>query len=137
MITSNQLYRKGRKEVYRRDKTPALTYSKFKKKKPQVTGYCSKVITRTPRKPNSAIRKLARVRIHSTQHFNIPVYIPGVGHNLRQFSIVLVRGGRVKDLPGVKYKCIRNAQNKDLSSVASRKNGRSKYGTLLDRGEPL
>lgn len=118
MPTINQLVRKGRSEKRKRDKTPALQGS------PQRRGVCTQVKTTTPKKPNSALRKIARVRL--TNGIEITAYIPGIGHNLQEHSIVLVRGGRVKDLPGVRYKIIRSAL--DASGVAGRKKARSKYG---------
>ncbi len=118
MPTINQLVRKGRSEKRKRDKTPALQGS------PQRRGVCTQVKTTTPKKPNSALRKIARVRL--TNGIEITAYIPGIGHNLQEHSIVLVRGGRGKDLPGVRYKIIRSAL--DASGVAGRKKARSKYG---------
>jgi small subunit ribosomal protein S12 len=110
--------RKGREKVQRKVKTPALRGN------PQKRGVCVRVYTTTPKKPNSALRKVCRVRLtHGTE---ITAYIPGEGHNLQEHSIVLVRGGRVKDLPGVRYKVIRAAL--DAAGVANRKKGRSKYG---------
>ena len=117
--TINQLVRKGRTEKRKRDKTPALQGS------PQRRGVCTQVKTTTPKKPNSALRKITRVRL--TNGIEITAYIPGIGHNLQEHSIVLVRGGRVKDLPGVRYKVIRSAL--DAAGVAGRKKARSKYGT--------
>ena len=102
-----------------KNKSPAL------KRSPQKKGVCIKVYTRTPKKPNSAIRKIARVRL--TNGMDVIAYIPGEGHNLQEHSVVLVRGGRVKDLPGVKYHLIRGVY--DLQGISSRKKGRSKYGT--------
>jgi small subunit ribosomal protein S12 len=102
-----------------KNKSPAL------KRSPQKKGVCLKVYTRTPKKPNSAIRKIARVRL--TNGMDVIAYIPGEGHNLQEHSVVLVRGGRVKDLPGVKYHLIRGVY--DLQGISSRKKGRSKYGT--------
>lgn len=119
MPTINQLVRKGRTEKRKRDKTPALQGS------PQRRGVCTQVKTTTPKKPNSALRKITRVRL--TNGIEITAYIPGIGHNLQEHSIVLVRGGRVKDLPGVRYKVIRSAL--DAAGVAGRKKARSKYGT--------
>ncbi|MEJ5186666.1 MAG: 30S ribosomal protein S12 [Candidatus Geothermincolales bacterium] len=118
MPTINQLVRKGREKKRKRTKTPALQGC------PQRRGVCTQVKTTTPKKPNSALRKIARVRL--TNGIEITAYIPGIGHNLQEHSIVLVRGGRVKDLPGVRYKIIRGAL--DASGVANRKQGRSKYG---------
>jgi small subunit ribosomal protein S12 len=119
MPTINQLVRKGRKKVLKKDKTPALKGS------PQKRGVCTRVYTTTPKKPNSALRKVARVRL--TNGFEVTSYIPGEGHNLQEHSIVLIRGGRVKDLPGVRYHIIRGTL--DASGVAGRKQSRSKYGT--------
>lgn len=119
MVTLNQLVRHGRKRKQRSQRTRALA------KCPQRRGVCVRVTTRSPKKPNSAIRKVAKVRL--TNRNEVIAYIPGEGHNLQEHSVVLVRGGRVKDLPGVKYHCIRGA--KDLQGVASRRQGRSKYGT--------
>lgn len=119
MPTINQLVRKGRKNVVKKDKTPALKGS------PQKRGVCTRVYTTTPKKPNSALRKVARVRL--TNGFEVTSYIPGEGHNLQEHSIVLIRGGRVKDLPGVRYHIIRGTL--DASGVAERKQSRSKYGT--------
>jgi len=118
MPTINQLVRKGRKHKRAKNRTPALKGS------PQRRGVCTRVYTATPKKPNSALRKVARVRL--TSGFEVTAYIPGVGHNLQEHSIVLVRGGRVKDLPGVRYKVIRAAL--DTAGVRDRKQGRSKYG---------
>ena len=118
MPTVNQLVRKGRKTPKTKMKTPALRGA------PQRRGVCTRVYTTTPRKPNSALRKVARVRL--TNGVEVGVYIPGEGHNLQEHSVVLVRGGRVKDLPGYRYKVIRAAL--DASGVADRKQARSKYG---------
>lgn len=118
MPTINQLVRKGREKKRKRTKTPALQGC------PQRRGVCTQVKTTTPKKPNSALRKIARVRL--TNGIEITAYIPGIGHNLQEHSIVLVRGGRVKDLPGVRYKIIRGAL--DATGVANRRQGRSKYG---------
>ena len=118
MPTVNQLVRKGRKAPQAKTKTPALAGS------PQKRGVCTRVYTTTPRKPNSALRKVARVRLTNGQE--VGAYIPGEGHNLQEHSVVLVRGGRVKDLPGYRYKVIRAAL--DASGVADRKQARSKYG---------
>ncbi len=117
--TINQLIRKGRKVVTKKNKVPAL------KACPQKRGVCTRVYTTTPKKPNSALRKVARVRL--TNGIEVTAYIPGEGHNLQEHSIVLIRGGRVKDLPGVRYHIIRGAL--DAAGVEDRKNGRSKYGT--------
>lgn len=118
MPTINQLVRKGRKMVVNRTKSPAL------KGCPQKRGVCIRVYTTTPKKPNSALRKVARVRL--TNGMEITSYIPGEGHNLQEHSIVLVRGGRVKDLPGVRYHIVRGTL--DSAGVANRKRSRSKYG---------
>ncbi|XZR52572.1 MAG: 30S ribosomal protein S12 [Candidatus Carsonella ruddii] len=118
-MTLNQIIRIGRKKSKKKNKTPALCFS------PQKKGTCVKVYTTTPKKPNSALRKVCRVRLSNKNE--ITVYIPGEGHNLQEHSNVLVRGGRVKDLPGVKYHAIRNVY--DLSEVLNRKKSRSKYGT--------
>lgn len=119
MPTINQLVRKGRELVKSRTKSPAL------KKCPQKRGVCVRVYTTTPKKPNSALRKVARVRL--TNGMEVTSYIPGEGHNLQEHSIVLVRGGRVKDLPGVRYHIVRGTL--DAAGVQNRKRGRSKYGT--------
>jgi small subunit ribosomal protein S12 len=118
MPTINQLVRKGRKKVVTRTKSPAL------KDCPQKRGVCVRVYTTTPKKPNSALRKVARVRL--TNGIEVTSYIPGVGHNLQEHSIVLIRGGRVKDLPGVRYHIVRGAL--DTTGVNDRRRGRSKYG---------
>ena len=118
MPTINQLVRQGRRKVAKADKAPAL------KACPQKRGVCTRVYTTTPKKPNSALRKVARVRL--TNGFEVTSYIPGEGHNLQEHSIVLIRGGRVKDLPGVRYHIIRGTL--DASGVADRKQRRSKYG---------
>lgn len=118
MPTISQLIRIGRKRIGHRTKSPALTGS------PQKRGVCIRVYTTTPKKPNSALRKVARVRL--TNGMEVTTYIPGVGHNLQEHSIVLIRGGRVKDLPGVRYHIIRGTL--DTLGVADRKRGRSKYG---------
>ncbi|MCX7920107.1 MAG: 30S ribosomal protein S12 [bacterium] len=119
MPTINQLVRGMRKKVVYKAKTPALT------KCPQRRGVCVRVYTQTPKKPNSALRKVARVRL--TNGFEVTAYIPGVGHNLQEHSIVMIRGGRVKDLPGVRYHIIRGTL--DATGVEGRNRGRSKYGT--------
>ncbi len=119
MPTINQLIRKGRQSVVKKNKVPAL------KACPQKRGVCTRVYTATPKKPNSALRKVARVRL--TNSIEVTAYIPGEGHNLQEHSIVLIRGGRVKDLPGVRYHIIRGSL--DTAGVEDRKNGRSKYGT--------
>ncbi len=119
MPTFNQLVRKGRKQTRKKSKAPVLDSC------PQRRGVCLQVRTMTPKKPNSALRKIARVRL--TNGKEITAYIGGVGHNLQEHSIVLVRGGRVRDLPGVRYHVIRGTR--DASGVESRKQARSKYGT--------
>jgi len=116
--TLNQLVRKGRRPEVKKGTAPALRGS------PQKRGVCTRVYTTTPKKPNSALRKVARVRL--TNGIEVTAYIPGEGHNLQEHSIVLIRGGRVKDLPGVRYHIIRGAL--DASGVDGRHNGRSKYG---------
>lgn len=119
MPTINQLIRKGRKVVTKKTKAPAL------KSSPQKRGVCTRVYTTTPKKPNSALRKVARVRL--TNGIEVTAYIPGEGHNLQEHSIVLIRGGRIKDLPGVRYHIVRGTL--DTSGVDDRKQSRSKYGT--------
>lgn len=119
MPTINQLIRKGRTRVVEKTKAPALSSC------PQKRGVCTRVYTSTPKKPNSALRKVARVRL--TNQIEVTAYIPGEGHNLQEHSIVMIRGGRVKDLPGVRYHIIRGTM--DTSGVAERRRGRSKYGT--------
>ena len=123
MPTINQLVRKARRQQYRRPKHPALLGC------PQKKGVCLQVKILTPKKPNSALRKVARVRL--TSGMEITAYIPGEGHNLQEHSIVLVRGGRVKDLPGVRYKIIRGTL--DSSGVKNRKQARSRYGAKKDK----
>ena len=118
MPTISQLVRRGRKAVSSKQKAPALQIC------PQRRGVCVRVYTTTPKKPNSALRKVARVRL--TNQIEVTTYIPGVGHNLQEHSIVLIRGGRVKDLPGVRYHVVRGTL--DSVGVANRKQGRSKYG---------
>jgi small subunit ribosomal protein S12 len=118
MATINQLVRKARTKVERRSKTPALQGC------PQRRGVCVRVYTTTPKKPNSALRKVCRVRL--TNGYEVTAYIQGEGHNLQEHSIVLIRGGRVKDLPGVRYKVVRGSL--DTSGVKGRKKSRSKYG---------
>lgn len=118
MPTINQLIRTGRKKITSRTNTPALKGS------PQKRGVCVRVYTTTPKKPNSALRKVARVRL--TNGYEVTSYIPGVGHNLQEHSVVLIRGGRVKDLPGVRYHIIRGTL--DTLGVSDRRQGRSKYG---------
>jgi small subunit ribosomal protein S12 len=119
MPTINQLVRKGRKKMRTKKKTPALQEC------PQRRGVCVRVYTSTPKKPNSALRKVARVRL--TNGFEVTTYIPGVGHNLQEHSVILLRGGRVKDLPGVRYHTIRGTL--DTQGVDGRRQSRSKYGT--------
>ena len=119
MPTINQLIRKERKKVIKKSKSPAL------EKSPQRRGVCTRVYTTTPKKPNSALRKVARVRL--SNGFEVTAYIPGEGHNLQEHSVVLIRGGRVKDLPGVRYHILRG--NLDTQGVAERKKRRSLYGT--------
>ncbi len=118
MPTLNQLVRHGRRRIFAKTSAPAL------KNCPQKRGVCTRVYTTTPKKPNSAMRKVARVRL--TNGIEVTAYIPGEGHNLQEHSIVLIRGGRVKDLPGVRYHIIRGAL--DASGVEARRQGRSKYG---------
>jgi len=133
MPTVNQLVRKGRKRALKKSKTPALrvTYNALKNKRlmgkgsPQKRGVCIHVKTTTPKKPNSALRKVARVRL--TNGMEVVAYIPGEGHELQEHSVVLIRGGRVKDLPGVRYHIIRGAL--DTGGVVNRRQGRSKYGS--------
>ena len=133
MPTVNQLVRKGRKKVSKKTKTPALrlTYNALENKMirgkgaPQKRGVCVQVKTATPKKPNSALRKIARVRL--TNGIEVTAYIPGEGHELQEHSVVLIRGGRVPDLPGVRYHIIRGAL--DAGGVANRRQGRSKYGS--------
>jgi len=131
--TINQLVRKGRKRVPKKEKAPALRYNynaltgkskKMRKGNPFRRGVCTVVRTTTPKKPNSALRKVARVRL--TNGIEVTAYIPGIGHNLQEHSVVLVRGGRVKDLPGVRYHIVRGAL--DTTGVADRRRSRSKYG---------
>ncbi|OMH40725.1 MULTISPECIES: 30S ribosomal protein S12 [Desulfurobacterium] len=119
MPTINQLVRKGREKKIKRSKAPALQGN------PQKRGVCVRVFTTTPKKPNSALRKVARVRL--SNGIEVTAYIPGIGHNLQEHSVVLVRGGRTKDLPGVRYKIIRGAL--DAAGVEGRRQSRSKYGT--------
>ena len=123
MPTVNQLVRMGRKKISKKTKSPALTSC------PQRRGVCTRVFTITPKKPNSALRKVARVRLSNGIEAN--AYIPGIGHNLQEHSVVLIRGGRIKDLPGVRYHIIRGT--KDTLGVDERKKGRSKYGTKKPR----
>ena len=119
MPTINQLVRKGRKTITKGNKSPALQAC------PQKRGVCTRVMTITPKKPNSALRKVARVRL--VNGIEVTAYIPGIGHNLQEHSVVLLRGGRVKDLPGVRYHIVRGA--KDTLGVDDRRKARSKYGT--------
>ena len=123
MPTVNQLVRKGRKAPVAKTKTPALRNA------PQKRGVCTRVYTTTPKKPNSALRKVARVKL--TSLVEVTAYIPGEGHNLQEHSIVLVRGGRVKDLPGVRYKIVRGAL--DTQGVKNRKQARSRYGAKKEK----
>lgn len=138
MPTINQLVRKGRKPKPRKSKAPALQYifNSFRQRRtsavkgaPQKRGVCTQVRTMTPKKPNSALRKIARVRL--TNGIEVTAYIPGEGHNLQEHSVVLVRGGRVKDLPGVRYHVIRGSL--DAGGVEGRAQQRSKYGTKTGR----
>ena len=132
MPTVNQLVKKGRKSKIRKDKAPALRYGfnslinqgSRTSGSPQMRGVCVQVRTATPKKPNSALRKVARVRL--TNDMEVTAYIPGEGHNLQEHSVVLIRGGRVKDLPGVRYHIVRGTL--DTEGVGERKRGRSKYG---------
>ena len=123
MATTTQLIRTGRNEPAWKSKVPALASS------PQKRGVCTRVYTTTPKKPNSALRKVARVRL--TSQIEVTAYIPGVGHNLQEHSIVLVRGGRVRDLPGVRYKIIRGSL--DTQGVRNRKQARSRYGAKKEK----
>ena len=124
MPTIQQLVRKGRQDKVAKNKTPAL------KESPQRRGVCTRVYTTTPKKPNSALRKVARVRL--TSQIEVTAYIPGVGHNLQEHSVVLIRGGRTADLPGFRYKIIRAAL--DTSGVSDRKQARSRYGAKRPKG---
>jgi small subunit ribosomal protein S12 len=124
MPTINQLIRKGRQSVKKKIKTPALRGC------PQKRGVCIRVYTSTPKKPNSALRKVARVRL--TNGIEVTSYIPGIGHNLQEHSVVLIRGGRVKDLPGIRYHIIRGTL--DSAGVEDRRRGRSKYGAKRPKG---
>lgn len=124
MPTINQLVRKGRQDKKKKTKTPALQGC------PQRRGVCTQVKTSTPKKPNSALRKIARVRL--TNGVEVTSYIPGIGHNLQEHSIVLIRGGRAKDLPGVRYRIIRGSL--DAAGVVDRKQSRSRYGTKKTTG---
>lgn len=123
MPTINQLVREGRSRVKRKNKAPALTAC------PQRRGVCIRVYTTTPKKPNSALRKVARVRL--TNGYEVTSYIPGEGHNLQEHSVVLIRGGRVKDLPGVRYHIVRGSL--DTTGVEKRKQSRSKYGAKVGK----
>lgn len=136
MPTINQLVRNGRKKQGKKSETPALSYNynsitgrPTKNEAPQKRGVCTAVRTVTPKKPNSALRKIARVRL--TNQMEVTAYIPGIGHNLQEHSVVLIRGGKVKDLPGVRYHIVRGAL--DTSGVEGRKQGRSKYGAKKDQ----
>ncbi len=124
MPTFNQLVRQGRKKSKSKTSSPALQNC------PQKRGVCTRVYTSTPKKPNSALRKVARVRL--TNGIEVTTYIPGIGHNLQEHSIVLIRGGRVKDLPGVRYHVVRGTL--DAAGVANRKQSRSKYGAKRPKG---
>ena len=124
MPTISQLVRKGRQSVEKKSTAPAL------KECPQKRGVCTRVYTTTPKKPNSSLRKVARVRL--TNNIEVTAYIPGIGHNLQEHSVVLVRGGRVKDLPGVRYHVVRGAL--DAAGVANRMQARSKYGAKRPKG---
>ncbi|MEB3025653.1 MULTISPECIES: 30S ribosomal protein S12 [unclassified Parvimonas] len=131
MPTINQLIKQGRQKAVTKSKAPALSFNFNTLKKrstasesPQKRGVCTAVRTVTPKKPNSALRKVARVRL--TNGMEVAAYIPGIGHNLQEHSVVLIRGGRVKDLPGVRYHIVRGTL--DTAGVANRKQGRSKYG---------
>ena len=123
MPTINQLIRQGRKSVQSKEKAPALRGN------PQKRGVCTRVYTTTPKKPNSALRKVARVRL--TNGYEVTSYIPGEGHNLQEHSVVLIRGGRVKDLPGVRYHIVRGTL--DTTGVEKRKQSRSKYGAKVGK----
>ena len=124
MPTIQQLVRQGRSTKFSKTKTPALKGS------PQRRGVCTRVYTSTPKKPNSALRKVARVRL--TSGFEVTAYIPGIGHNLQEHSVVMIRGGRVKDLPGVRYHIIRGTL--DTAGVKDRRQSRSKYGAKTPKG---
>ncbi len=124
MPTINQLIRSPRAKQQKRNKVPALNAS------PQKRGVCTRVYTTTPKKPNSALRKVARVRL--TSGFEVTAYIPGIGHNIQEHSVVLIRGGRVKDLPGCRYHVVRGSL--DAGGVKDRRNGRSKYGGKKPKG---
>ncbi|MCF7906760.1 30S ribosomal protein S12 [Patescibacteria group bacterium] len=140
MPTINQLVRKGRKKTKKKSDTPALrvNFNILKRKRtflkrgrPFLRGICLKVTTQTPKKPNSALRKIARVRL--SNGMEVTAYIPGIGHNLQEHSVVLIRGGRVKDLPGVRYHVVRGVY--DTSGVEGRKQSRSLYGTKKPKKE--
>jgi len=138
MPTINQLKRRSRKSAVKKTKTPAFknVFNTIKNKpirteSPFKRGVCLKVSTTTPKKPNSALRKIARVRL--TNGMEVTAYIPGIGHNLQEHSIVVIRGGRVKDLPGVRYHIVRGVL--DSSGVADRKRGRSKYGAKVEKAK--
>jgi len=139
MPTINQLLKSGRKTAAKKSKSPALMRRfntlknrpvPLRKGSPFKRGVCTKVTTTTPKKPNSALRKIARVRL--TNRMEVTAYIPGIGHNLQEHSIVMIRGGRVKDLPGVRYHIVRGKL--DTAGTANRKQGRSKYGTKKTEG---
>ena len=138
MPTVNQLVRKERRTKRKKDKAPALRYSFNSLKNrgtrgpgsPQKRGVCVQVRTQTPKKPNSALRKVARIRL--TNGMEVTAYIPGEGHNLQEHSVVLIRGGRVKDLPGVRYHVVRGVL--DTAGVSDRRRGRSKYGSKRNQG---
>lgn len=137
MPTTNQLVRKGRRKALRRTKAPALRYGFNALKRrvtpgssPQKRGVCIQVKTMTPKKPNSALRKVARVRL--TNQMEVTAYIPGEGHNLQEHSVVLIEGGRVKDLPGVRYHIVRGTL--DTGGVVDRKQARSRYGAKQSKG---
>lgn len=142
MPTINQLIRKSRQKDVKKSKSPALQIGfntiknrsvKLSKGSPQRRGVCTKVTTITPKKPNSALRKIAKVRL--TNGMEVSAYIPGIGHNLQEHSIVTIRGGRVKDLPGVRYHIVRGSL--DTAGVDSRKQGRSKYGTKKSKSAAI
>jgi small subunit ribosomal protein S12 len=137
--TINQLVRKGRSKKSKKSKAPALQFSfnalknrtqRMPGGSPQKRGVCTQVRTMTPKKPNSALRKIARVRL--TNHYEVTAYIPGEGHNLQEHSVVLIRGGRVKDLPSVRYHIVRGTL--DSEGVQKRRQGRSKYGSKRPKG---
>lgn len=140
MPTMNQLVRKGRKKAKKKMKSPALRFTynslagklRIGKGSPQKRGVCTQVRTMTPRKPNSALRKIARVRL--SNQMEITAYIPGEGHNLQEHSVVLIRGGRIRDLPGVRYTIVRGTL--DTQGVVGRKKSRSRYGTKKNAAVP-